>query len=87
MMVFSSTLVSLIPSSRTFMKFLLTVGELSLELQNLRDFQVATALSVNVLENFMQLINKHLLICRCHVPIQIGEKYIRLPQPSSAATD
>ena len=57
MMVFSSTLVSLIPSSRTFMKFFLTVGELSLELQNLRDLKVPAALFVNVLEDFMQLVN------------------------------
>jgi hypothetical protein len=73
MMVFSSTLVSLIPSSRTFMKCILTVGELSLELQNLRDLQVAATVSVNVLEHLVQLVNKHLLICRCHVSIQIGE--------------
>lgn len=57
MMVFSSTLVSLIPSSRTFMKFILTVGELSLELQNLRDLQVPASLFVNELEYFMQLVN------------------------------
>ena len=73
MMVFSSTLVSLIPSSIRFMKFFLTVAELSLELQNLRDLQIAAALFVNVLENFMQLVDKDLLVSLCHVSIQINE--------------
>ena len=55
---------------------MLTVGKLSLEFQNLGDLQIASPLLVYVLEYLVELIYEDLLICVCHVGVQISEEKV-----------